>query len=99
MWIVGLVVLGIVVAFAIGVAIQAARGSEGQIIGPTVPSPEVCADFCRDFQLARTARCNAEARERALAQELANLRSLVDRTSRVKGVRVKAVKGVGVVCF
>jgi hypothetical protein len=79
MWIAAAIVLGAVVLFAIGVAIQAARGSEGQIIGPTVPPPAVCADFCRDLQLARAVRCNEEARARALDQELANLRSLLDR--------------------
>jgi hypothetical protein len=79
MWIAGAIVLGAVVLFAIGAAIQAARSSEGQIIGPTVPPPAVCADFCRDLQLARTVRCNEEARVRALDQELANLRSLLDR--------------------
>lgn len=99
MWVVGLVVLGIGVAIAIGAAIQAARGSEGQIIGPAVPPPDACADFCRDLQLARTIRCNAEARERALAQELANLRSLVDRTLVTAGILTAAAVAVAAIPF
>src|SRR5262245_54970720 len=80
MWIaLGAVVVGIVVVFAIGAAIQAGRHSEGQIIGPTVPPPAACADFCRDLQLARATRCNEEARAAAAVVELANLRSLLDR--------------------
>jgi hypothetical protein len=66
------------VLFMIGAAIQAARGSEGQIISPTGPPPAVCAHFCRDLQLARTVRCNEEARACAPDQDLANLRSLLD---------------------
>jgi hypothetical protein len=79
MLIAGAIVLGAVVVFAIGAAIQAARGSEGQIIGPTVPPPAVCADFCRDLQLARAVRCSEEAHARAVDQDVRNLMSLLDR--------------------
>jgi hypothetical protein len=74
-----LIVLGGVVVFAIGAAIQAARGSEGEIIGPTVPPAAVCDDFCRDLKLARAARCSEEAHARAVDQDMRNLMSLLDR--------------------
>jgi hypothetical protein len=79
MWIAGLVVLGAVVVLAIGAAIQAALGSEGQVIDPTVPPPAVCDDFCRDLKLARAARCSEEAHARAVDQDMRNLMSLLDR--------------------
>jgi len=101
MWIAGAIVLGAVVLFAIGAVIQAARGSEGQVIGPTVPTAAVCDDFCRDLLLARAARCSEEAHFRALNQDLANLRSLLDRALVTFGVltaaalAAQAIPGIG----
>ncbi|WP_035356598.1 hypothetical protein [Edaphobacter aggregans] len=93
------VIIGIAVLWGIGAAIQGGRHSEGQIISPTTPPPTACADFCRDLKLARTVRCNEEARDRALDQELANLRSILDRALITWGILTAAAVAVAAIPF
>src|SRR6266566_931285 len=96
-WIAVGIFVGAVVLFGIGAAIQGGRHSEGQIVSPTMPPPTACADFCRDLKLARTVRCNEEAHDRALDQELTNLGSMIDRALITLGILTAAAVAVAAI--
>jgi hypothetical protein len=91
--------IGAAVVFGIGALVQGVQGSEGTITGPSVPPPVACDDYCRDLILARTIRCNAEARLRDLRDTMDTINQHLTRALTLFGILLAAAVAAGAIPF